>query len=101
MAGVATHMSGFDPPRSRGHYTIRLELPRFRFLDGEYKLVGYAADEKGLHIYHSNSMSERFLVIQEGKFMGVVLPEHRWEAQRRRSSPSPTPATAADSHDGD
>ena len=87
MSGIATHMSDeFEPPADRGHWTIRLDLPKIRLLHGEYKLVGYVADERGLHIYHSNSMTGRFHLQQKTKYMGVALLEHQWSARRRHGS---------------
>jgi ABC-type polysaccharide/polyol phosphate transport system ATPase subunit len=89
VGGVASHLSGFDAPNRRGRWRVQVKLPRLHLLHGEYSLVAYLADERGLHVYHSQSLPGKFTVEQETRDMGVTYLDHEFSAE-----PLPWPTAA-------
>jgi hypothetical protein len=68
---------------------VQITLPRLTLLHGEYALVAYLADERGQHIYHSQSLGGKFLVEQTTRDVGVVFMDHQFSAE-----PLPWPSAA-------
>jgi ABC-type polysaccharide/polyol phosphate transport system ATPase subunit len=89
VGGVASHLSGFVAPSQRGRWRARVKLPRLHLLQGEYALVAYLADERGLHIYHSQSLGAKLTIEQETRDMGVTYLDHEFAAD-----PLPWPTAA-------
>jgi lipopolysaccharide transport system ATP-binding protein len=92
VGGVASHLSGFSAPNRRGRWRVQVKLPRLHLLQGEYALVAYLADERGLHVYHSQSLGEKFAVDQDTRDMGVTYLDHEFSAE---PLPWPTPSERA------
>jgi ABC-type polysaccharide/polyol phosphate transport system ATPase subunit len=84
VGGVASHLSGFDAPNGRGRWRVQVRLPRLHVLHGEYALVAYLADERGLHVYHSQSLPGKFTVEQDTRDMGVTYLDHEFTAEPLR-----------------
>lgn len=78
VAGVSTNLSQVEIPHTQGRYRAKVYLPRQHLLQGDYSLVAYLADGRGLHIYHSKSLGKRFKIVQETRDVGVILMEHHW-----------------------
>jgi lipopolysaccharide transport system ATP-binding protein len=89
VGGVASHLSGFTAPSQRGRWRVQVTLPRLHLLQGEYALVAYLADERGLHIYHSQSLGTKLTIEQETRDMGVTYLDHEFAAE-----PLPWPTAA-------
>jgi ABC-type polysaccharide/polyol phosphate transport system ATPase subunit len=89
ICGIGSHLSGFAAPSERGRWRVQIQLQRLQLLPAEYKLVGYLADERGLHIYHSQSVGTRFDVASPTREVGIVHVDHSFTAQ-----PLPWPTVA-------
>jgi ABC-type polysaccharide/polyol phosphate transport system ATPase subunit len=81
IAVVASHLSGFPAPSSRGRWRVQVLLNRLQLLPAEYSLVGYLADESGMHIYHSQSLGTRFEVESSERSLGIIHLDHAFSAQ--------------------
>ena len=81
VAGVATNLSKFELPCKKGRYRAKVFLPRQHLLQGDYSMVAYLADGRGLHIYHSRSLGRRFKIVQETRDVGVILMDHQWDVE--------------------
>ena len=92
LFGLGTQMTEFQPPLESGHYTAKLVFPKQPLLAGEYKINCYLADERGLHVYHSNSPSGRMVVKQSERFIGCVHFQHHWSVERRNGAAAPSVA---------
>jgi ABC-type polysaccharide/polyol phosphate transport system ATPase subunit len=84
ICGLGSHLTGFKPPSQRGRWRVQITLQRLVLLAAEYTLVGYLGDERGLHIYHSQSLGTRFDVEQLTREVGVVHVDHTFTAQPLR-----------------
>jgi ABC-type polysaccharide/polyol phosphate transport system ATPase subunit len=89
ICSAVSRTSGFEAPSGRGRWRVQITLPRLTLLHGEYALVAYLADERGLHIYHSQSLGGKFLVEQTTRDVGVVFMDHQFSAE-----PLPWPSAA-------
>jgi ABC-type polysaccharide/polyol phosphate transport system ATPase subunit len=89
ICSAVSRTSGFEAPSGRGRWRVQITLPRLMLLHGEYSLVAYLADERGLHIYHSQSLGGKFLVEQTTRDVGVVFMDHQFSAE-----PLPWPSAA-------
>jgi ABC-type polysaccharide/polyol phosphate transport system ATPase subunit len=89
ICGIGSHLSGFQAPSGRGRWRVQILLQRVQLLPAEYKLVGYLADERGLHIYHSQSVGTRFEVESKTREVGIIHVDHLFSSQ-----PLPWPTAA-------
>jgi ABC-type polysaccharide/polyol phosphate transport system ATPase subunit len=89
VSSAVSRTSGFEAPCARGRWRVQITLPRLPLLHGEYGLVAYLADERGLHIYHSHSLGGKFVVEQTTRDVGVVYMDHQFS-----SEPLPWPTAA-------
>jgi len=92
LCGVASHLDGFEAPSRRGRWRVQVTLPRLPLLQGEYALVAYLADERGLHLYHQLSLGGKFVMEQPTRDVGAVYIAHEFAAE---PLPWPTPAERA------
>ncbi|HET6164509.1 MAG TPA: ABC transporter ATP-binding protein [Planctomycetota bacterium] len=92
ICSAVSRTSGFEAPSGRGRWRVQITLPRLPLLHGEYGLVAYLADERGLHIYHSHSLGGKFVVEQATRDVGLVFVDHQFSAE---SLPWPTAAERA------
>ncbi len=78
IAGLGTNLAGMKAPSAKGLYRAHLVLPRLHLLHGEYTLVAYVTDERGIHIYHSKRLPGQFQVDQPTRHVGIIYLDHEW-----------------------
>ena len=84
ICGIGSHLTGFTPPCTRGRWRVQILVQRLQLLAAEYRLTGYLADERGLHIYHSQSLGTRFEVEKSVRDVGIIHLDHSFSAQPLR-----------------
>jgi lipopolysaccharide transport system ATP-binding protein len=89
VCGVASHLDGFEAPCKRGRWRVQITFPRLPLLQGDYSLVAYLADERAMHIYHSQSLGGKFVMEQPTRDQGVIYVDHDYSAE-----PLPWPTAA-------
>jgi lipopolysaccharide transport system ATP-binding protein len=87
-SGLATHLDGFDMDGAGG--LLVLSLPRVELLAGSFVVVVILFDEWGVHRYQELVLARPLVVTHDGKEVGLVRLEHRWN-----SRPETRLATAA------
>jgi hypothetical protein len=84
-----TLMDGLSIPD--GVDRVRIELPRFPLLQGQYSVYAVLLDEAGIHFIHEVPVPDHLVVENPGREVGVFEAEHRWAFEREGS---PSGATA-------
>jgi lipopolysaccharide transport system ATP-binding protein len=93
MCSFATHLDGRAALQGAGG--LRLVVPAFPLLRGEYAIYVFLLDEEGLHVYDQEVVHGAFSVETAAYRTGLVALEHEWEEGRPRPATRPAEAELA------
>ncbi len=82
VCGMGSNLSGFEAPHTRGRWRVQILLQRLQIFASEFSLVAYLTDERALHVYHSQTLSPRFVIEQDRRSVGMIHVDHTYSAER-------------------
>ncbi|MEL7058530.1 MAG: polysaccharide ABC transporter ATP-binding protein [Acidobacteriota bacterium] len=82
----ATHLDGREAMRGERRYRLRLDVPELPLIKGEFDLVFFLLDEKGLHVYDRQPLPSAFEIVSDDYPIGLITAEHAWRQEEPRAS---------------